>query len=60
MIERAVRGVELGLQEYAAVSYCFQRGWAFIGETKANEELEEKSECYFVIMVINLSPDQLL
>lgn len=37
-----MRWVELGLEENAAIGYCFKRGGAFVGETKANEELEKK------------------
>lgn len=41
VIEWAVSWVELGLEEYAAVGYRLQRGWAFVRETKADEELEK-------------------
>lgn len=50
MIERAVRRLELGLKEDAAIGYCFQRGGAFVGETEANEELENKT----IIVVTSL------
>lgn len=41
VIERAVRRVELGLEKNAAIGYCFKRGGTFVGETKANKELEQ-------------------
>lgn len=47
MIEWAVRRVELGLQKDAAIGYRLQRGWPFVGETKANEELEKQSGLLF-------------
>lgn len=39
VVEGAVRGVESGLQVDAAIGYGLQRGGAFIGEAKPNEEL---------------------
>lgn len=50
-----MRWVELGLQEDAAIGYRLQRGWPFVGETKANEELEKQSGllfCYFVKLTV--------
>ena len=42
MVERAVGGVELGLQEDAAVGYGLQRRRAFVWEAKPDEELQEE------------------
>lgn len=42
MIKRAVGWVELGLEENAAIGYCFKRGRSFIRETKADKELAGK------------------
>lgn len=39
MVEGAVRRIESGLQVYAAIGYGLQRGGAFVGEAKPDEEL---------------------
>ena len=44
MVERAVRGIELGLEEDAAIGYGLQRGGTFVGEAKPNEQLDGKEE----------------
>lgn len=44
MVERAVRGIKLGLQEDAAIGYGLQRGGTFIGEAKSNEQLDRDME----------------
>lgn len=41
VIQGAVRGVELGLQEDAAIGYGLQRGGAFIREAKSNKQLDK-------------------
>lgn len=41
VIQRAVRGVELGLQEDAAIGDGFQGGGAFIGEAESNKQLDK-------------------
>lgn len=35
-----MRGLELRLEEHAAIGYRFQRGRPFVRKTEANEELE--------------------
>lgn len=42
MIERAVRGIKLGLQKYAAIGYGLQRGGAFVWKAESNEKLHRK------------------
>lgn len=44
MIERAVRGVELGLKKDAAIGYGLQRGGTFIWEAKSDEQLNTKEK----------------
>lgn len=44
MIERAVRGNKLGLEEDTAIGYGLQRGGTFVGEAKPNEKLEGREE----------------
>lgn len=41
MVERAVRRVELGLEENAAIGDRFKRGGAFIRKPEPNKELQK-------------------
>lgn len=48
MIQWAVRWVELGLEENAAIGYGFKRGRTFVGETEADEKLKGKMVMLFL------------
>jgi len=50
VVERTVRRVKLGLEEDAAIGYGLQRGGAFVGEAKPNEQLDKKNKKEEVIM----------
>lgn len=50
MIEWTVGWVEIGLQENTPIGDCFQRGRAFVRETKPNEELQKANGEISVIL----------
>lgn len=44
MVERAVRGIKLGLQEDATIGYGLQRGGTFVGKAKPDEQLRQENQ----------------